>query len=100
VFDFKFFGTLGAYSPPNRYAFFSGYPFVDGQAFFEGSPFPEEQKVLRVNDKKGVWMWDVLSEQGYITYSARDMCSRYIPRRHRLSCLRARYQSPAPCCLR
>lgn len=76
VFDFQFFGTLGAYSPPNRYAFFSGYPFVDDQAFFDGSPFPQEQKVLRVNERKGVWMWDVLSEQGYITYSARDMCSK------------------------
>lgn len=31
VFDFKFFGTLGAYSPPNRYAFFSGYPLADDQ---------------------------------------------------------------------
>lgn len=35
VFDFQFFGTLGAYSPPNRYAFFSGYPFVDDQVRFE-----------------------------------------------------------------
>jgi hypothetical protein len=49
------------------------------QAFFDGSPFPQEQKVLRVNERKGVWMWDVLSEQGYITYSARDMCSKYAP---------------------
>lgn len=31
VFDFQFFGTLGAYSPPNRYAFFSGYPLPDNQ---------------------------------------------------------------------
>lgn len=76
VFDFEFFGILGAYSPPNRYAFFSGYPLADDQAFFEGSPFPLSEKVLRVNERNGVWMWDLLSERGYVTYSARDMCSR------------------------
>jgi hypothetical protein len=75
VFDFEFYGILGAYSPPNRYAFFSGYPLSDDQAFFPGSPFPIEEKKLRAFEKKGVWMWDIFGENGYMTYSARDMCS-------------------------
>jgi len=78
VHDFERCGILGAYSPPNRYAFFSGYPFFDDQAFFEGTPFPKsEYKKNRVETRySDVWMWDILANLGYITFSARDMCSR------------------------
>jgi hypothetical protein len=39
AFDFQRFSIVGAYSPPNRYAFFSGYPFPDPQVYFKFSVF-------------------------------------------------------------
>ena len=113
AFDFQRFSIVGAYSPPNRYAFFSGYPFPDPQVYFNfvflfahifppppqtygcqsqslypDSPFQEMAGIDYTKTKRqNIWMWELYKQYGYVTFSARDFCSRLrlLPYAHSLS---------------
>lgn len=70
VYDFKRYSIMGAYSPPNRYAVFSGYPPFFADVHYQGSPFPKNDTSINVSKRRheGNWMWEYMSQLGYMTF--------------------------------